>query len=491
MTSAASARSTRAASLALVVNAFVWGTSWWPLRHLQGQGLHPLWATAIVFTLATLAIAAVRPRAVGQLLSTPALWLLLAASGITNAAFNWAIVVGDVVRVVLLFYLMPVWTVVFARLVLGERLGLAAALRIALGAAGAAIVLWPTDTGATGAGWVASLPLPVSLADWLGLVGGASFAFNNVMLRREAARPEEGRALAMFVGGAVVAGGIASILAGTGAIKPVPAIAAPWLVWIAALTVVFLAGNLALQYGAARLPAHRTAVVMLTEVVFASASALAFGAGSMSGRLALGGACIVGAALLAALAPDVSPTAPGTRRYHRRRRLAPEDLMATAAHDIYDFEAASIAGAPAAFATQKGKVLLIVNTASKCGFTPQFAGLEDLWRTYRDKGLVVIGFPSNQFGAQDPGANEEIATFCQTNYDVTFPMMAKVDVNGDKAHPLWKWLTAEAPGILGTHSIKWNFTKFLVGRDGKVLKRYAPNDSPQSLKGDIEAALAT
>ena len=164
--------------------------------------------------------------------------------------------------------------------------------------------------------------------------------------------------------------------------------------------------------------------------------------------------------------------------------------MATAARDIYDFDAVSIAGKPAQFATQKGKVLLIVNTASKCGFTPQFAGLEELWRAYRDQGLVVIGFPSNQFGAQDPGANDEIATFCQTNYGVSFPMMGKVDVNGDKADPLWKWLTAEAPGILGTHSIKWNFTKFLVGRDGKVLKRYAPNDSPQSLKGDIEAALA-
>ena len=165
--------------------------------------------------------------------------------------------------------------------------------------------------------------------------------------------------------------------------------------------------------------------------------------------------------------------------------------MATAASDIYDFEATSIAGKAAHLATQKGKVLLIVNTASKCGFTPQFAGLEELWRTYRDQGLVVIGFPSNQFGAQDPGPDDEIATFCQANYGVTFPMMSKVDVNGAKAPPLWKWLTAEAPGILGTHSIKWNFTKFLVGRNGKVLKRFAPNDSPQSLKGDIETALAT
>ena len=165
--------------------------------------------------------------------------------------------------------------------------------------------------------------------------------------------------------------------------------------------------------------------------------------------------------------------------------------MATAASDIYDFEATSIAGKAAHLATQKGKVLLIVNTASKCGFTPQFAGLEELWRTYRDQGLVVIGFPSNQFGAQDPGPDDEIATFCQTNYGVTFPMMSKVDVNGAKAPPLWKWLTAEAPGILGTHSIKWNFTKFLVGRNGRVLKRFAPNDSPQSLKGDIETALAS
>ena len=164
--------------------------------------------------------------------------------------------------------------------------------------------------------------------------------------------------------------------------------------------------------------------------------------------------------------------------------------MAAAASDIYDFEATSIAGQPAHLATQKGKVLLIVNTASKCGFTPQFAGLEELWRSYREKGLVVIGFPSNQFGAQDPGANDEIASFCEMNYGVSFPMMGKVDVNGDKADPLWKWLTAEAPGILGTRSVKWNFTKFLVGRDGKVIKRFAPNDSPQSLKGDIEAALA-
>ncbi len=157
---------------------------------------------------------------------------------------------------------------------------------------------------------------------------------------------------------------------------------------------------------------------------------------------------------------------------------------------VYDFTASSIDGKPADLGTQRGKVLLIVNTASQCGFTPQFAGLEELWKAYRDQGLVVVGFPSNQFGAQDPGANEEIASFCQLNYGVSFPMMGKVDVNGAQAHPLWTWLTEQAPGLLGSKAIKWNFTKFLVGRDGKVIKRYAPTDTPSSLKKDIEAALA-
>ncbi|MBX3619545.1 MAG: glutathione peroxidase [Rhizobacter sp.] len=156
---------------------------------------------------------------------------------------------------------------------------------------------------------------------------------------------------------------------------------------------------------------------------------------------------------------------------------------------VYDFDAVSIDGKPAQLASQRGKVLLIVNTASACGFTPQFAGLEKLWEKYKDKGLVVVGFPSNEFGGQDPGSNDEIASFCQLNYGVSFPMMGKVKVNGDDAHPLWKWLTSEAPGILGTKGIKWNFTKFLVGRDGRVIKRYAPNDAPESITKDIEAAL--
>ena len=156
---------------------------------------------------------------------------------------------------------------------------------------------------------------------------------------------------------------------------------------------------------------------------------------------------------------------------------------------VYDFEALSIEGKPAHLSTQRGKVLLIVNTASACGFTPQFAGLESLWKTYRDRGLTVVGFPSNEFGAQDPGSNGEIASFCELNYGVSFPMMSKVKVNDAEAHPLWKWLTAQAPGLLGSQAVKWNFTKFLVGKDGQVIKRYAPSESPESMKADIEKAL--
>jgi len=157
---------------------------------------------------------------------------------------------------------------------------------------------------------------------------------------------------------------------------------------------------------------------------------------------------------------------------------------------VYDFEALSIDGKKVALKTFSGQVLLIVNTASACGFTPQFTGLQQLHEAYAAKGLVVLGFPCNQFGAQDAGSNDEIASFCQLNFGVTFPMMQKIEVNGAGAHPLYQWLSAEAPGLLGSKSIKWNFTKFLVGRDGAVRKRYAPTDSPESLTSDIEAALA-
>jgi glutathione peroxidase len=157
---------------------------------------------------------------------------------------------------------------------------------------------------------------------------------------------------------------------------------------------------------------------------------------------------------------------------------------------IYDFEAQQIGGQTVALSQFRGKPMLIVNTASACGFTPQFAGLEELHKRYAERGLVVLGFPCNQFGSQDPGSNDEIASFCQVNYGVSFPMMAKIDVNGPQAHPLYRWLTAEAPGLLGSKGIKWNFTKFLVGKDGSVLKRYAPQDAPEKLAKDVEAALA-
>ena len=157
---------------------------------------------------------------------------------------------------------------------------------------------------------------------------------------------------------------------------------------------------------------------------------------------------------------------------------------------LYDFSATSISGEEVPLSRYQGQVLLIVNTASACGFTPQFGGLEELHKAYGGKGLVVLGFPCNQFGSQDPGSNDEIASFCQINYGVSFPMMEKIDVNGSGAHPLYRWLTAEAPGLLGSKAIKWNFTKFLVGKDGGVIKRYAPQDAPAKLAKDIEAALA-
>ena len=156
---------------------------------------------------------------------------------------------------------------------------------------------------------------------------------------------------------------------------------------------------------------------------------------------------------------------------------------------IYDFETQGIDGTNVPLSRYRGQVMLIVNTASACGFTPQFGGLEKLHGQYGAQGLAVIGFPCNQFASQDPGDDSQIANFCQKNYGVSFQMMSKIKVNGDGAHPLYQWLTAEAPGILGSKAIKWNFTKFLVGKDGRVIKRYAPQDAPEKIAKDIEAAL--
>ena len=155
----------------------------------------------------------------------------------------------------------------------------------------------------------------------------------------------------------------------------------------------------------------------------------------------------------------------------------------------YDYEAKSLDGKSVRLAEYTGKVLLVVNTASECGFTPQFEGLEKLYEQYRDRGLVVLGFPCNQFGAQEPGSAAEIGAFCQKNYGVNFPMFEKIDVNGDTAHPLYQWLKQSARGVLGSEGIKWNFTKFLVDRSGNVKARYAPVTKPEQLAKDIEALL--
>ncbi|MEN9628116.1 MAG: hypothetical protein RJA10_1343 [Pseudomonadota bacterium] len=275
-------------ALALTLNAFTWGVSWWPFRQLQAAGLHPLWATALIYAVAVVVITLRQPGAWGELLRAPTLWVLVLASGTTNATFNWAMSIGDVVRVVLLFYLMPLWAVLLARVLLGERFTTMAWVRVALALVGAAIVLWPDG----GSGW----PLPHTLPDWLAVAGGFSFALNNVMLRREAARSPGARALAMFTGGTVVS---AALALSTGVAVP-DTLLAPWLAGALALSLVFLAGNLALQYGAARLPANATAVIMITEVLFASGSAVLLGAGVLTPTLLLGGGLIVLASLLAA-----------------------------------------------------------------------------------------------------------------------------------------------------------------------------------------------
>jgi glutathione peroxidase len=165
------------------------------------------------------------------------------------------------------------------------------------------------------------------------------------------------------------------------------------------------------------------------------------------------------------------------------------ETSAMAVTRIQDFEAVDITGRTVRGTDLAGKLLLIVNTASQCGFTPQFKGLETLWQTYRDRGLVVVGFPSNQFGGQDPGSNDEIASFCELNYGVSFPLFKKIEVNGADAHPLFVQLKKRAPGLLGSQGIKWNFTKFLIGKDGQLVKRFAPATKPQDLSSEIEALL--
>ncbi len=283
---------------ALLLNAFVWGVSWWPFRFLHEHGLHPLWATALMYVLAVATVLVLRPQALTLARQHPALWLLALATGLTNVCFNWAVTVGDVVRVVLLFYLMPAWSVLLAWRVLGDVPTRMAIARLVLAFAGVALVLLPAGTG-----WaqLSQMGANLSGADALALLGGFTFALTNVTLRRLHQVPGEARMLAMFGGGALLATLSASAGMVAGVVAAPPALAPAWAAVALALTLAFLLGNFALQYGAARLAAGTTALVMLSEVLFASASSWWLDAAELAPRTLAGGALIVLAALLATL----------------------------------------------------------------------------------------------------------------------------------------------------------------------------------------------
>lgn len=276
--------------LGLLFNAFVWGLSWWPLRRLQDMGLHPLWATLLFFALGVLTIGLTHRDAWRVVLRTPGLWMLALATGLTNAAFNWGVATGEVVRVVLLFYLMPLWAVGLAWWLLGERITAWAAVRVLLALGGALLVLSPADGG-----W----PRFNGLADWLGLIGGVGFAFINVMLRRAAHHSSAERALAMFSGGVCLPALAGLVLSAQGLVPGWPAFDWGWALLAAAMGVAFFAANLAMQYGASQIPVHITSVVMLTEIVFAAGSAVWFGGETLKPVVLMGGGLILFAALLA------------------------------------------------------------------------------------------------------------------------------------------------------------------------------------------------
>lgn len=287
-------------ALALSLNALVWGVSWWPFRALQSQGLHPLWATALIYMFALVCVTVFKPGAWRVVMATPLLWLLVLSSGLTNVGFNWAVTVGDVVRVILLFYLMPGWVVVLAWPLLGEKPTRGSLLRLALALTGVVIVL-----KTPGSAW----PVPESLADWLALMGGFCFALTNILLRKLSQANEGACMLAMFGGGATMASLAALVAMGSGLATAPPTPSMSWVPLAAFLSLAFLAGNLALQYGAARLSASATSLIMLLEVVFASGSAVLLGGGTLSTRTLLGGALILAASLLSALPSRPSPAA--------------------------------------------------------------------------------------------------------------------------------------------------------------------------------------
>lgn len=280
--------------LALIFNAFVWGVSWWPFRRLHEAGLHPLWATALMYALVLVGLLLVRPGVLRSALHHPALWLLALSAGLTNVAFNWAVTVGDVVRVVLLFYLMPAWSVLLAWRFLGERPTPLALLRIVLAFAGVALVLLPPGMSAS------RLLSNLSMADALALAGGLFFALTNVTLRRLHTVPGGARMLAMFGGCALMATLSASLGLAVGVVEPLPAPALAWVLVALGLAGAFALGNYALQFGAARLAAGTTALVMLSEVVFASVSSVLLTSATLQAHTLWGGGLIMLAALLTA-----------------------------------------------------------------------------------------------------------------------------------------------------------------------------------------------
>lgn len=277
------------AAAALLLNAFVWGVSWWPFRELQNQGLHPLWSTAIIYIFALVCLFTVQPRAWQSFLKHPQLWWLVLAAGLTNVGFNWAVTEGDVVRVVLLFYLMPAWVVLLAWPLLGEKPTSGSLLRLVLAMAGVVIVLKTPESP-----W----PVPESLPDWLALAGGFCFALTNILLRKFKQTPSEALVLAMFGGGMVMATMAALVGMSVGLVAAPPSPNLGWAGMALLISLAFLAGNLALQYGASRLSASATSLIMLSEVVFASVSSVVLGAGALSMRTLLGGGLILLASLL-------------------------------------------------------------------------------------------------------------------------------------------------------------------------------------------------
>ncbi len=281
--------------LALLFNAFVWGLAWWPFRLMHAAGLHPLWATAVMYCGVLVALLALRPGLWAQVRAHPQLWLLALSSGLNNVAFNWAVTVGDVVRVILLFYLMPAWAVLLAWRVLGERPTAGAIARLALAFAGVVLVIWPGDASAQ------ALLHGLSMADGLALLGGFMFALTNVTLRRLHAVPGQARMFSMFGGCMLMALVVGTIGLHAGVVEPFPAPNATWIATAALLAGVLLLGNWALQFGASRLAAGTTAIVMLSEVVFASVSSVLLSAATLQPRTLLGGGMIVLAALLASL----------------------------------------------------------------------------------------------------------------------------------------------------------------------------------------------